>query len=98
MVILMASLGHRRERPAPGALAAPCRGDEPHPVHALDGPDDVSAAKQGPPARACLVHEGEALEPDLLLERRHVTAEHAAIQLEAQYPQPVAQPEEPDEA
>src|SRR5437763_12433690 len=102
MVILMTACGvslrHGRERPPPRALDPPRRRDEPHAVHALHGADDIDAAEERPPARARLVHEGEALEPDFLPERRHVTAELAAVQLEAEHPQPVAQPEQPDEA
>src|SRR2546421_9529266 len=98
MVVLMTTLRNGRQRPAPRALHPPRRRDEPHAVHALHGADDIDATEQRPPARARLVHEGEALEPDFLPERRHVAAELAAVQLEAEHPQPVAQPKEPDEA
>src|SRR5258706_12794286 len=98
MVVLMTTLRNGCQRPAPGALPPPRRGDEPHAVHALHGADHIGATEQRPPARPCLVHEGEAFEPDLLLERRHIAAEGAAIQLEPQHPQPVAQAQEPNEA
>src|SRR6267142_3962310 len=98
MVILMAALRYRRERPAPRALHAPGRRDEAHAVHALHRAHHVDAAEERPPARARLLHEREAVEPDPLLERRRVAAELAAVQLEAEHAQPVAQAQEPDEA
>src|SRR4051794_1873075 len=98
MVVLMTTLRNGRQGPAPGALNAPGWRHEPHAMHALDGADDIDAAEERPPARAGLVHEGEALEPDLLPERRYIAAEFAAVQLEAEHPQPVAQAQQPDEA
>src|SRR5204863_2409102 len=55
-------------------------------------------AEKRPPARARLVHEGEAIEPQLLPERRRVAAEFAPVQLEAEHPQPVAQAQDADHA
>src|SRR5690348_12313818 len=95
-MVLVHSLGYRGERPAPRALQAPRRRDDSHAVDALDGADDVDAAEQRPPARPGLFHEAEAVEPSALPERRRVAAELAAVQLEAEHPQPVPQAQEPD--
>src|SRR4051812_34605359 len=96
MILLMDALRDRRQRPTPRALHAPGRRDDAHAVHPLDGADHVDAAEERPPAPAGLFHETEALEPGLLPEGRRIAAELAAVQLEAEDPQPVAQPEEPD--
>src|SRR3954465_12589211 len=96
MVILVAALRYRRQRPAPRALLAPWGGDDPHPMPPLPRGDDVGPAEERPPARARLVHEGEAIKPQLLPERRRVAAEFAVVQLEAEHPQPIAQAQDPD--
>src|SRR2546423_13570353 len=98
MVILVAALRYRRQRAAPRALHAPRRRDDAHAVHALHRPHHVDAAGGRPPARPRLLHEREAFQPGLLPEWRRIAAELAAVQLEAQYAQPVAQPEQADEA
>ena len=67
-------------------------------MHALHRADDVEAAEKRPPARARLVHEGEAIKPQLLPERRRVAAEFAAVQLEAEHPQPITQAQDADHA
>src|SRR5678815_3595353 len=85
------------ERAAPRPLLPPRGGNDPHAVGALHRPHDVDPASDRPPARAGLLHEGEALEPELLAERRRVAAELAAVQLEAEHAQPVAQANEADE-
>src|SRR6266540_7474603 len=98
MVVLVRALGHRRQGAAARALHPPGGRDDAHAMHALDRADDVDAAEERPPARAGLLHEREAIEPDLLPEWRRVAAELAAVQLEAQDAQPVAQPEQADVA
>src|SRR6185369_6803382 len=97
LMILLRSLRHRRERSAPRPFLAPGRRDQAHRLHALHRPDDVDAARDRPPARARLLHEGKALEPGAVRERRRIAAEHAAVQLEAQQSQPLAQPQQADE-
>src|SRR2546421_3767647 len=87
----------RREGAAARTLLAPGRRDEAHAMGALDRAHHVEAARDRPPPRARPFHETEALEPELLLERRRVAAELAAVQLEAQHVQPVAQPQQADE-
>src|SRR3954451_11532023 len=96
MVVLVRALGYRGERAPARALHAPGRRDDAHPVHPLHGADHVDAAEERPPAPAGLFHETEALQPGLLPEGRRIAAELAAVQLEAEDTQPVAQPEEPD--
>src|SRR5689334_25407878 len=91
MVVLVAALRNGRKRAAPRPFHAPLRGDKAHAVHALHRADDVEAAEERPPARPGLVHEGEAVEPELLPERRRIAAKGAAVQLEAEHAQPVAQ-------
>src|SRR3954463_11717475 len=97
-MLLVAAMRHRRERAAPRTLHAPGRCDEPHAVDSLDRAHHVETAQERPPARAGLVHEGEAVEPGLLLEGRRVDAELAAVQLEPEHAQPVPQSKEADEA
>src|SRR5262249_35010723 len=98
MMVFVRALGHRGERAAPRALHAPGRRDDPRAVHALHGADHGDTAHHRPPAGARLLHEGEAVEPELLLERRRIAAELAAVDLEAEDAQPVAQPQEADHA
>src|SRR6478735_9026580 len=90
-------LWDRGESTAARPLLAPGRRDHAHAVRALHGPHHVDPAGDRPPPRPCLLHEGEALEPELLAERRRVAAELAAVQLEAKHAQPVAQAQEADE-
>src|SRR3990170_1923936 len=97
-MVLVRALRDGRELAAPRALAAPRRRDQAHARHALDGADDVHPAGHRPPARARLFHEGEAIEPEARPERRRIAAEGTAVQLEAEHAQPVAQPEQADEA
>src|SRR5262245_23871694 len=59
--VAVSLLGDGRERPAPGALAPPCRGDDAHAGDALHRAHHVDAAAHRPPARPGLLHEGEAL-------------------------------------
>src|SRR5258706_8127608 len=81
-MIFLRALRHRRERPAPRPFLAPRRRDHAHGLHTLHRPDDRDATGNRPPAPARLLHQGEALEPGAIGERRRVTAEHAAVQLE----------------
>src|SRR5688572_20123682 len=97
VVVLVAAVGDRGEGTAPRALLAPGRRDQAHAVHALHRAHHVDAAGDRPPARAGLFHEREAVQPELLLERRRVAAELAAVQLEAEHAQPFAQPQQSDE-
>ena len=95
----MGALRDRRgEGAPPRPLPAPVRRHEAHALDALHRADDIDAAGDRPPARAGLLHEVEAIEPQLLPERRRIAAELAAVQLEAEHAQPVAQPEQPEEA
>src|SRR5581483_4728714 len=98
MVVLVRALRHRSERAAPRALDPPGGRHHAHAGHALDGTDHVDPAEERPPARAGLVHEGEALEPEALAEWRRIAAELAAVDLEAEDPRPVPQAQEPDHA
>src|SRR5437867_670828 len=77
----------------------PPRDSRAHPrAHvALDRANDVDAAADRPPAVARLFHEAEALEPAPLRERRRVTAETSAGQLEPEQREPVLQPQQTDE-
>src|ERR687895_2484787 len=97
MVVLMSPLRDRCQRTAPRAFLPPRRRDDAHGVYPLDRAHYVHAAGNRPPAGAGFLHEGKALEPDLLRERRRIAAELAAIQLEAEYPQPLPQAKETDE-
>src|SRR5262245_47111025 len=90
-------LWDRRQGTAPCTLLPPGRRDDAHAEGALDRAHYVDAARDRPPARSRLLHEAEALEPQLLPERRRVAAELAAVQLEAEHAQPVAQAYEADE-
>src|SRR5262245_4724433 len=90
-------LWNRREGAASRPFLAPGRRDHPHALSALHRPHHVDSARDRPPARSRLLHEAEALEPELLAERRRVAAELAAVQLEAEHTQPVAQAKQADE-
>src|SRR3954470_24408000 len=90
MVVLMGALWlralrHGSERAAPRPFPSPGRRHHPHADDALDRPHDVDAAGDRPPARAGLLHESEAIEPQTLAEGRRIAAEYAAIQLEAEH-------------
>src|ERR687891_2678625 len=97
MVMLMGPLRDRCQRAAPSAFLAPCRRNDAHGVYPLDRAHHVDAAGDRPPAGAGFLHEGKALEPNLLRERRRIAAELAAVQLEAEHAQPLPQAKETDE-
>src|SRR5687768_2183841 len=97
LIVLVRFLRDRRQRAAPRPLLAPLGRDEAHAVGALDRPHHIEAAGNRPPARPGRLHEVEPVEPQLLLERRRVAAQLAAVQLEAEHAQPVAQPQQADE-
>src|SRR6266496_2339915 len=86
-------LCHRSQGFLGGALVAPFRHDQPHAHVALDRANDVDAAADRPPAVAGPLHEGEALEPPPLRERRGVAAEATAGQLEAEQREPILEPQ-----
>src|SRR6267143_3211678 len=90
-------LGHRSQGFLRGALVAPFGQNQPHAHVALDRAYDVDAAADRPPAVARLLHEGEALEPPTLGERRCVAAETPAGQLEAEQREPILEPQQTDE-
>src|ERR1051325_6564304 len=98
MAVLVRALRHPRERAAPRALDPPGGRHHAHAGHALDGADHVDPAEERPPARAGLFHEGEALEPEALAKWRCIAAELAAVDLEAEDPQPVPQAQQADHA
>src|SRR6266852_4280021 len=90
-------LRHRSEGFLGGAFVAPFRHDQPYAYVALDRANDVDAAADRPPAVARFLHEAEALEPAPLRERRRVTAETSAGQLETEQREPILQPQQTDE-
>src|SRR5260370_11299081 len=77
-------LGHRSQGFFGCAFVAPFRQDQAHAHVALDRAYDVDTAADRPPAVARLLHEGEALEPPPLGERRGGAAEAPAGQLQAE--------------
>src|SRR5262245_20431835 len=88
---------YRRQRPRGRAAVLPARGHQPHPADALHRAHNIHAAADRPPAVAGLLHEGEALQPARLADRRRVAAEAPAVELETEQLQPVAQAHETDE-
>src|SRR4051812_6414181 len=96
-MVMVRALRDRRQRPPPRPLLAPGRCDEAHAGHALHRSHGVNAAGDRPPARARLLHERKAIEPDPAAKRRRIAAEAAAVELEAEHAQPVSQAEKADE-
>src|SRR6267154_6745565 len=90
-------LRHRSQGFLGSALVAPFRQDQAHAHVALDRANHVDPAADRPPAVARVLHEGDALEPAALGERRGVAAEAAAGQLEAEQREPILEPQQPDE-
>src|SRR5260221_9647291 len=82
-------LRHRTQSFLGSALVAPSRQDQAHAHVALDRANHVAPAADRPPAVARVLHEGDALEPAALGERRGVAAEAAAGQLEAEQREPI---------
>src|SRR3954468_16612164 len=97
-MVLMRALRNRRERPAPCTLFAPRRRDEAHAGYALHGAHRIHPACDRPPTGAGFFHEGKAVEPDAAADRRRIAAEPAAVELEAEHAQPVAQAQQANEA
>src|SRR5829696_6634389 len=91
VVVAVRPLRERRQSPAACALLAPRRCDEAHAVHPLHRAHHVNTARDRPPAVAGLFHELEAIQPQLVAKRRRIAPEHAAVQLETEHAQPVAQ-------
>src|SRR6185503_13476265 len=92
------ALRHRGQRAPAGALLAPGGRDQAHAVDALHRAHHVDPAHDRPPARARLVHEREARQPERVLEGRRIAAEAPAVELEAEQVQPILQPQQADEA
>jgi hypothetical protein len=83
---LLADDGQRLAR---RPLLFPARQYQAHAMHALDRAQQVDAAGKGPPAIAGGFDEMPALQPAFMGAGRRVTAEAAALDLEAQQLQPV---------
>ena len=66
--------------------------DQPHAADPLDRHHKVDGTEHRPPTLAGLLHPGQAREPLLRQKWRPVTAKATGLDLEAEQPQPVAQP------
>src|SRR5690606_18506120 len=76
---------HRRHRAAthaPSFPLAPCRADQAHAGHPLDGGNRVDGTQGRPPAIARMLHETPAQQPSFGVAQGHITAEAATMGLE----------------